>query len=309
VLYYVTNTEKANPSFREIVDSVDFKIGPGIDAYRVEPSSQYAVMPATGGASGAPPYALRLATKGLLTKIRRHPCIGARSVAPAGRLFVALYADMNRVETAFEFLKDYALYLRLTDPEDERVIKTMAAMFTFLPADQNDFAEAYWRFAQLCHDIDPAEWDPSVGSDPTDENFELSFCGRAVFTTTLNPKSPRRARTFNPTWVMNQIAQFEVLRSTPNKRVGNQFEHWKNTIRRNDADYDPSGKPNPLLADHGHGSAFEQLAGSAPLKASFRPNKTDEERKRALERRIQQARNEAAPNDVIDALQAQAARL
>ncbi|CAN0533558.1 unnamed protein product, partial [Scytosiphon promiscuus] len=55
----------------------------------------------------------------------------------------------------------------------------------------------------------------------------------------------------------NQLRQFEKLREE------GKFENWQNTIRKHDSKLDPSGSSNPILVDHGYGSAANQLAGSA----------------------------------------------
>jgi len=250
---------------------------------------------------------------------KRHPCLGARSVGAIGNLFCGVYDDMDTVESAWEFVRDTALYYRLSDTDyhpirtdpDGAVIKSFGAIFVQPVDSQDDFAEQYWKFAQIVHDIDPEVWDPSVKSDPSDPGFEMSIAGRAVFTTTLNPESPRTARAFSyPTWVMNQLRQFNALRERPG-RAGfeNEFERWKSVIRRLDSESDPSGRPNPVLTDHGTASAFDQLAGSAPKSAQFVARAGTQNQRSALRRRIQQAHDEQASRACISALTDQLIRL
>lgn len=292
MLYYVRNKSKENPTYQNIVDSLEFKSGPEIDSYEIEPD--FVAVPA---ARQAPPPSiqLKLATKGFLAFVRGHPCIGARSVGPASKLFVALYPDMSTVETAVEFVTDFGDYLAVSDHQQDDVIKTMAAMFITRPRTQDAFAEEYWRFAQICHDIDPSSWDPTVSADPNDPTFELSLAGRAVFTTTLNPGSPRNARRFSfPTWVMNQTRQFDALRNKERRGFENEFDRWQTTIRKRDSETDPSGEPNPVLVNHGEGSAFGQLAGSAPTKGGFTPRRTQAAKLQALTERRSQAIVEGA---------------
>ncbi len=186
-----------------------------------------------------------------------HPCMGARTVAGKGNLFVSLQSDVRTVASAFSMLNDLTDYFELSDWIDPTE-KTCAVAFYGEPiSSQVEFAELYWDFLQVVHDVDClfSDWDADVSSDITSVNFEASFKGRAIFTTTLNPQNPRIARKFAyPVWIMNQTSQFNHLRS-----IG-RFTEWQRKIRRLDADMDPSGEPNPILADHGHGLAANQLA-------------------------------------------------
>ena len=228
---------------------------------------------------------------------RRHVCIGARSVsgkadvasATAGPMYFGVYPDMASVGAAMMFLDDLEQYYALSDPQDD-IVKTFVAVF---PASevtsQTDFALQYWRFAQHLVDISAQTfpWDLTCSSDPTAQNFELSLAGRAVFTTTLNPHSPRTARRFTyPAWVMNQTQQFNSLRAK------GDFQKWQTRIRAADAKLDPSRQSNPILTDHGYSSAAAQLPGSDVSPCPLRVPQSPEEIRVAGQRLLQLARQE-----------------
>lgn len=187
----------------------------------------------------------------------QHPCIGARSVMTNGNFYFTVIANMSSVESALQVVQVIEKYLAVSDSIDDPV-KTLAIFFTDTFSDVAAFATQYWKFVQRVHDIDMMcnGWDSSVSSDPKSPSFELSIAGRAIFTTTLNPAHPRPARRAPyPTWVCNQTRQFNQLREA------GTFETWKASIRKADAEVDPSGSANPLLVDHGYSSAAQQLAG------------------------------------------------
>ena len=180
-------------------------------------------------------------------------------------------------------------------------IKTLALVFLVLDAarTQDEFASKYWRFAQKVHDIDCISnaWDSSVSSDTTNAAFEFSIAGRAIFTTTLNPASDRVARRFNyPVWVCNQTRQFNRLRELE------LFTKWQSQIRAADAKLDPSGVHNPILVDHGYGTAAQQLAGSSVDPCPLVVRKSLEERAVAAAAAIADLQHSKAPANVISRL-------
>jgi len=240
--------------------------------------------------------------------MRRHVCIGARSLAGKAEetarqdqtpprvatapLYMGVYPDMDSVTSALMFIDDYENYLAVTEKEDA-VLKTFVAVFPRTDViSQEDFAIRYWKYAQTLVDISSQTrpWDSKASPVPTDKDFELSLGGKAVFTTTLNPHSPRIARKFlYPAWVMNQTSQFDALRDR------NDFARWQENIRAKDAAVDPSGIPNPILEDHGYASAAAQLPGSSvspcPLVVPVETSSIEAAGARLLER----ARNEGMP--------------
>lgn len=229
-----------------------------------------------------------------------HPCLGARAASGSGGLFMTVHQDMSTVESAFGFLQDLKEYYSYSDGL-EPTRKSLGAAFYAEPiASQDQFAQKYWGFAQLLHDIDclDTEWDRSVSADIEDGNFELSLAGRALFTTTLNPQNPRFARRFSyPIWIINQHEQFNHLRRT------GRFTDWQNRIRELDSRFDPTGQPNPILADHGYESAADQLAGSKPERQNFELRDTYEKREEARKILVERATSEGAAEDVVFALQ------
>lgn len=231
---------------------------------------------------------------------KSHPCLGARAASATDGLFVSVLERMDGVESAFTFLQDIEDYYKESDGLDPTQKSLGVVFFTEANDTQDDFADRYWSFVQLLHDIDAQrfQWDPTVSSDINSQDFELSLAGRAVFTTTLNPRNPRVARMFPyPVWIINQLSQFNHLRA-----IG-RFTGWQKSIRNSDAQLDPSGEPNPILVDHGEGSAVVQLAGSKPANCGFQPRLSDADRQQALSSVLEQAKQETCPKDVVQALQ------
>lgn len=224
-----------------------------------------------------------------------HPCIGAKASFVSGNFYFCVLEDMETVSSALTVCETFSEYLKLTDGSDD-FVKTFALVFLDNAADAQDFAQKYWRFLQIVHDIDSLshEWDPSVSSDANDSNFEFSLNGRAIFTTTLNPGHHRPARRFAyPTWICNQTRQFEKLREL------GQFSKWQIAIRQADASLDPSGMANPLLEDHGVASSAKQLAGWPTDPCPLVIRGTTERRKTAFELLLERLKREGSPSDVV----------
>lgn len=183
-----------------------------------------------------------------------HPCIGARLLGSDKSFYYSVYKDMYSIESACYLLDDIKAYYAKSD--NINIVKTMLCIFTDPINSKEDFSTRFWKFMQLVVDIDSLQhpYDSTISSDPADQNFELSFCGRAAFPTTIHPAHDRTARRFAyPGWALNQSSQFGAL------RADGSFEDWQRKIRAADAAIDPSGQPNPLLVDHGDGSAASQL--------------------------------------------------
>jgi FPC/CPF motif-containing protein YcgG len=184
-----------------------------------------------------------------------HPCIGARILGHSKTFYTCIPGELTTISSALKFLECLDGYFSLTDQNDP-IEKSLLVLFHDPIASPHDFFTKFWSFAQVAHDIDSLthQWDPTVSSDTSDNNFELSFRGRGVFPTTFHPFHERTARRFMyPGWAHNQSSQFRSLRET------NQFETWQKKIRQADASTDPSGTHNPLLADTGTVSAATQI--------------------------------------------------
>lgn len=184
-----------------------------------------------------------------------HPCIGARKLGLSRTFYSCIPGDLTKVSSAFAFLRCLDEYFEETDKGDP-IEKSLLVLFHDPISTPEDFFNKFWSFAQLAHDLDSLaySWDGSVSSNIDDDTFELSFRGRAVFPTTFHPCHNRVARRFMyPGWAHNLSAQFQALRDA------DQFEKWKTSIRTADASSDPSGEPNPLLADTGTASAATQI--------------------------------------------------
>lgn len=228
-----------------------------------------------------------------------HPCQGARLAIAKGGVYLSVLRDMSSIESAFDFLIDLEEYYRVSDPLVQTEKSLAIAFYAEPVSTQNYFAEKYWQFVQLLHDIDCQRhpWDSTVSSDWNNPKFELSLAGRAVFTTTLNPQNPRFARKFSyPIWVVNQLSQFNYLRET------GMFTKWQQRIRDLDSKFDPSGQPNPILTDHGQASSAGQLAGSSIADMTFEYRATQTECDTAKKEIIELAKCEGCPADIILAI-------
>jgi FPC/CPF motif-containing protein YcgG len=211
---------------------------------------------------------------------------------------------MRTVETALKLLEDIEQYYSLSDTADS-VLKSFLCIFTEKIRSPEHFSDLFWAFMQTVHDIDSLThaYDPSVSSDPSLPNFELSFRGRAAFPTSLHSASPRLARQYaHPGWALNQSAQFNSLRTQ------GLFEDWQRKIRNVDSKFDPSGLPNPLLVDHGAGPAGAQLGGVRMDRYPFVARRIDD-RPMVVSGLIARAIAEEAPIAVIDHLRTLARKI
>lgn len=227
---------------------------------------------------------------------QRHPCIGSRTVSQNGNLFIAVYQKMEGVDVARKVLRDLSAYYLVADTIDN-VAKTLGLFFIISVESPLDFAEKYWRFVQTLHNLDMLlnGYDNTVSSDPSERDFELSLAGRALFTTTLNPAHPRVARRGPyPIWVCNQKSQFDQLRAE------GRFEAWHKSISDADAQTDPSGVSNPMLANHGYASAADQLAGHSIQPVPFTPRVTPDAIREGYEHLLQQAERENSGPELIN---------
>ena len=81
---------------------------------------------------------------------------------------------VNSVESAFNVLNDLREYFGVSDSLGATE-KTLAVAFYAEPiGSQEQFAEQYWKFVQLLHDLDcqTFEWDNTVSPVINDTNFE-----------------------------------------------------------------------------------------------------------------------------------------
>lgn len=226
-----------------------------------------------------------------------HPCIGARTLAANYEFYYAVYPDMRTVDTARKLLEDIDQYYRLSDDLDE-IVKSMLCVFTEEVRSPEHFANMFWDFMQVTHDLDSLthQYDQSVSSNPAESSFELSFRGRAAFPTTLHGNSPRSARKFAYAgWALNQSSQFNALRKA------GKFEDWKRKIRTADKGFDPSGQSNPLLVDHGEASPVAQLGGAELPSYNFKARST-EDRAVVANNLLARAISESAGDDTLEYL-------
>ena len=103
---------------------------------------------------GKPELKYRFIAKTLHSFCLSHPCLGARSASGSGGLFISVQDEMAGVFSAFHFLNDLERYYYVSDslPATE---KSLAIVFTSEPTPTQDhFAERYWAFVQILHDLD-----------------------------------------------------------------------------------------------------------------------------------------------------------
>ena len=185
------------------------------------------------------------------------PCVGAKSAAGTGRLKVVPARDIT---SAWD---DLVIHRELMDwadayRNDSEGLRSLAVVFDG-PRDLTEqaFEVAMWERIQSLSDKD--QWlgqrhDAAVSNDPDDPHFALSFGGQAFFAVGLHPHASRPARQFaSPAMVFNLHDQFERLRSE------GRYQRLREAILERDKKL--AGDINPMLAEHGHGSAARQYSG------------------------------------------------
>lgn len=183
-----------------------------------------------------------------------YPCVGAKAAFNTKQYRLGVYGSMGDEASTNDLANDLKLYIEDSLGKDCNYM-SMIAVFDDKIASELDFEEKLWHQLQKLHDVDmDAAWDPSVSSDPADENFSFSFNGYAFFVVGLHPEASRRARRFGFTALaFNLHKQFEALRES------GVYEKMKHTIRNRETSYD--GGINPMLKDHGQGLEAPQYSG------------------------------------------------
>ena len=185
------------------------------------------------------------------------PCVGAKSALNKGRMRFAKYSSLGSTTDAI------SLCARLREfseefPDAGTAPVSFIAMFRNPVPDEKTFETALWRHLQLMHEHDRRnfDWDASVDSDPSSNDFSFSIGSRAFFVVGLHPAASRVSRRAPfPCLVFNFHSQFEALKSS------GKFQSMQTAIRARDVEL--HGSVNPVLERFGAASEARQYAGRA----------------------------------------------
>ena len=187
------------------------------------------------------------------------PCVGAKSAVARGTLQVVRARDITSAWNDLQIHRDLMEWSEKWQ-DDPEGLRSLAVIFDG-PTDlsEKQFEIAMWDRLQSLADKDHwlgQSYDSAVSADPEDPHFSLSFGGAAYFAVGLHPRASRPARRFaHPAIVFNLHAQFEKLREQ------GRFERMREKIMARDIAL--AGTPNPMLENHGQGSAARQFSGRA----------------------------------------------
>ncbi|WP_114751032.1 guanitoxin biosynthesis heme-dependent pre-guanitoxin N-hydroxylase GntA [Pleomorphovibrio marinus] len=200
---------------------------------------------------------IKVIHKDIIEKIgdAKYPCVGAKASINSDQYRLGIYGEMASDNTTELLSKDLKKYIQETVEEDSDYL-TLVAVFTSETNSEVDFEHKLWKQLQKLHDAEghKGNWDPTVSSNPGDDNFSFSFGGTAFFIVGLHPKASRIARRINyPAMAFNLHRQFDKLREN------GQFDNMKKVIRDRDLAY--QGSINPMLEDFGKGQEAPQYSG------------------------------------------------
>ena len=183
-----------------------------------------------------------------------HPCVMAQTVFSQENVFMKEYNHLGDQKHIEKLYKDLMEYLDSFEDGDNQ-FQTFLAVYTKSDIKSEDeFEDLLWQELSNIHKVDKVNWDPSVSSDPANENFSFSIGGKAFYIVGMHPKSSRLARqTPFPTIAFNLHSQFEKLRDM------GAYQKVKNKIRARDEKL--QGFINPELEDFGANSEARQYSG------------------------------------------------
>ncbi len=193
---------------------------------------------------------------------RHFPCSGAKTAFSQGTYRYGVFQKMGEQASTRELGSALKAFIK-ERPNLNIGYNTFIASFLEKPPGSSlEFTEMLWHQLQVLHDIDDAEWDSAVSSDPESPEFSFSFGGCSFFVIGLHACSPRYARRFAfPTLVFNPHDQFELLRKK------GDFEKFKEIVRKHD--FALQGSCNPILENHGLSSEAKQYSGE-PLDSEWK---------------------------------------
>lgn len=183
-----------------------------------------------------------------------YPCIMAKAVFNAGNYVLNTYNEFGSTSAAESIFEDLQDFIENHDFDSQKPESFIAV---FPPAEiysEAEFEDKLWKQLTEINKKDQHDWDPTVSSDPENENFSFSIAGRAFFVIGMHPNSSRFARQSPfPAITFNLHHQFENLRE---KGV---FEDVKEKIRKRDKEF--QGSMNPMVKDFGKDSEAKQYSG------------------------------------------------
>lgn len=184
-----------------------------------------------------------------------YPCVGAKASLNSNQYRLGIYGELGDQNTTQKLGADLIKYIKETEDTESDYL-TLIAVFTDTEDSEIEFEKKLWSQIQLLHDSEKqrGKWDPTVSSNPEDDDFSFSFDGTAFFIVGLHPNASRKARRFPFT-----ALAFNLHRQFMKLRDNDQFENMKNVIRTRDLAYD--GSINPMLEDFGKGSEAPQYSG------------------------------------------------
>lgn len=198
-----------------------------------------------------------------------HPCIMAQTVFKMNEFEIHGYESFGTSETARKLIKDLEAYVENYDFESND-FQTFLAVFPNSPEySEIEFEKKLWKQLDFLHKADKSEWDKEVSSNPENEHFSFSLCGKAFYIVGMHPGASRKARQSPYTAIaFNLHWQFEKLREM------GTYQTVRDRIR--DRDRELQGDINPMLEDFGSNSEARQYSGRAvdeKWKCPFHKNK------------------------------------
>src|SRR5690554_1775990 len=107
----------------------------------------------------------------------KHLCVMANTVISMDRYELHLHDKLGTKGTADKLITELQDYVANYNFSDNK-FKTFIAVF---PEEQIvseiEFENLMWRQLQFLHEKDPTPWDPTVSSEPLDNNFSFSIAG------------------------------------------------------------------------------------------------------------------------------------
>ena len=184
------------------------------------------------------------------------PCVGAKSALGRKQIVTVTARDLRCPGDDEKILE--ALHAFAAGYEREKKMFTSFAVLFEGPCDldEAEFERYLWERLSALHKLDAGKfsWAPGVSDDPASEDFAFSLAGHGFFVVGLHPQASRAARRLpHAAMVFNLHEQFQELRAR------GQYERIKDTVL--DRDMKAHGSINPMLAEHGHGSAARQYSG------------------------------------------------
>ena len=185
---------------------------------------------------------------------KNHPCVMAHTVFTQENVTVKNYGKLGDLRHTEELYHDLLEYIRGYDEESKDFQSFIAVFENSEIFSESEFEKLLWKELDNIHQIDDQPWDPSVSSDPDDDNFSFSIGSKAFYLVGLHPGSSRKARQSPyPSIAFNLHSQFEMLREM------GAYQRVKKKIRQRDMDL--QGSINPELEDFGNSSEARQYSG------------------------------------------------